>query len=207
MIALQTVTKDTDKNTEGEPAPSLKIHLYSTYFKFENNGAFFSYKSQFKVILMTISILYLFTVPRYSYYLQEFLKYVKERRLPPDLTDVFDSAGCTFHNGVIVIEVVDHRKPRTDGNTTEAAKDGNDANESEKVADPNTPTVKRIEMKPDAQSIWNDICLLNEEFNINMTESEALDVESKLLVCTGLYQIRPPDFLLTPCFFPAKATK
>ena len=136
---------------------------------------------------MTIPIFHLFALPRYSHYIQEFLKYVKERRLPPDLTDVFDSAGCTFHNGAIVIEVVDHRKPRTDANATEATKDSNDANESEMVIDPKTTTVKRIEMKPDAQSIWNDICLLNEESNINMTESEALDVESKLLVCTGLY--------------------
>jgi hypothetical protein len=47
-------------------------------------------------------------------------------------------------------------------------------------------------MKPDAQSIWNDICLLNEESNINMTESEALDVESKLLVCICLYRIWSP---------------
>ncbi|KAI8582013.1 hypothetical protein K450DRAFT_230399 [Umbelopsis ramanniana AG] len=171
----QTVTKDTDKNTNGEPAPSLKIHLYSTYFKFENNGAFFSYKSQFK----------------------EFLKYVKERRLPPDLTDVFDSAGCTFHNGVIVIEVVDHRKPRVDSNATEATKENTDANEGEPVFDPNTPTVKRIEMKPDAQSIWNDICLLNEESNINMTESEALDVESKLLLLNEEPLCLDPSFQVT----------
>jgi hypothetical protein len=92
-------------------------------------------------------------------------------------------------------------------NATETTKDSIDANESEMVVDPNTPTVKRIEMKPDAQSIWNDICLLNEESNINMTESEALDVESKLLVCTGGYRIRLPGFLLITSFFPAKATK
>jgi hypothetical protein len=117
--------------------------------------------------------------------LQEFLKYVKERRLPPDLTDVFDSAGCKFHNGVIIIEVVDHRKPtKPDNNNADASEENKETDGETATTDATAPVVKRIEMKPDAQSIWNDICLLNEEGNLNMIESDALNIEAKLLVNT-----------------------
>jgi transcription factor SPT20 len=119
---------------------------------------------------------------------QEFLKYVKERRLPPDLTDVFDAAGCTFHNGVIIIDVVDHRKPKVD-NSESSKENSESAGDKEASVGSSSPTVKRIEMKPDAQSIWNDICLLNEEGNLNLAESEALNIEAKLLVCGAKHAV------------------
>lgn len=102
---------------------------------------------------------------------------------------MFDMAGCTFHNGVIIIEVVDHRKPKADtNNNVEASKENAENKDNEPVATgASMPTVKRIEMKPDAQSIWNDICLLNDEANLNLAESEALNIESKLVVCYHSY--------------------
>ncbi|KAL0091064.1 hypothetical protein F4703DRAFT_1836710 [Phycomyces blakesleeanus] len=42
--------KDLIQRHANEP-PSLVLHLYPTYFKFEHEDGFFSYKSQFKVII------------------------------------------------------------------------------------------------------------------------------------------------------------
>lgn len=43
-------------------------------------------------------------------------------------------------------------------------------------------SIKRIVMKPTAESIWTDITLLSEEWGFPWTESIALQVEAQILV-------------------------
>ncbi|RCH81809.1 Transcription factor spt20, partial [Rhizopus azygosporus] len=114
--------------------PSLCLHLYSTYFKFEHEDGFFSYKSQFK----------------------DFLLCIKERRLPGDLMDVFNEASCRYYDGCLIVEIHDHR--------------------SESIE------IKRVVMRPTAESIWTDVALLSEDWGFPWTEDVALEVEAKILV-------------------------
>lgn len=44
--------------------------------------------------------------------------------------------------------------------------------------------MKRIVMKPTAESIWTDITLLSEEWGFPWTEDIALEVEAQILVNT-----------------------
>ncbi|KAI7903979.1 Spt20 family-domain-containing protein [Cokeromyces recurvatus] len=68
-------------------SPSLCLHLYPTYFKFEHEDGFFSYKSQFK----------------------DFLTCIKDKKLPGDLMDVFNKASCRYYDGCLIVEIHDHR--------------------------------------------------------------------------------------------------
>ncbi|KAG1221156.1 hypothetical protein G6F35_006192 [Rhizopus arrhizus] len=116
--------------------PSLCLHLYSTYFKFEHEDGFFSYKSQFK----------------------DFLACIKEKRLPGDLMDVFNEASCRYYSGCLIVEIHDHRLEATE--------------------------IKRIVMKPTAESIWTDVALLSEDWGLPWTEEIALEVEAQILIAT-----------------------
>ncbi|KAG1089678.1 hypothetical protein G6F42_019914 [Rhizopus arrhizus] len=83
--------KELLKRHQKDP-PSLCLHLYPTYFKFEHEDGFFSYKSQFK----------------------DFLACIKDKRLPGDLMDVFDQAQCRYYDGCLIVEIQDHRGQGTE---------------------------------------------------------------------------------------------
>lgn len=44
------------------------------------------------------------------------------------------------------------------------------------------PNIKRVVMRPTAESLWTDILLLNEVWGSAWTQDIALEVESKVLV-------------------------
>ncbi|KAI9313201.1 Spt20 family-domain-containing protein [Dichotomocladium elegans] len=135
--------------------PSLVLHLYPTYFRFEHEDGFFSYKSQFK----------------------DFLACIKEKRLPPDLMDVFDEAMCRFYEGCLIVEIHDHRRstPHQDVESN----------------------IRRVAMHPTAESLWTDILLLNEEWGSPWTEDIALELESKVLIATEEPLCLDPSFQVT----------
>ncbi|KAI8970169.1 Spt20 family-domain-containing protein [Mycotypha africana] len=126
------------KRHENDP-PSLCLHLYPTYFKFEHEDGFFSYKSQF----------------------EDFLKCIKEKRLPDDLMDVFNEASCRFYDGCLIVEIHDNRMKASDNMSK-----------------------RRIVMRPTAASIWTDIILLSEEWGFPWTDDIALELEAHILIAT-----------------------
>ncbi|KAI8336300.1 Spt20 family-domain-containing protein [Chlamydoabsidia padenii] len=134
--------------------PSLVLHLYSTYFKFEHKDGFFSYKSQFK----------------------DFLSYVKDKQLPPDLIDVFNEVSCQYCEGCLIVEIYNHCHALNDQDTI------------------NDILIKRVVMRPTAESIWSDIQLLNEDWNNSWTEQIALEVEAQILLVTGEPLCLDPSF-------------
>ncbi|KAI8142779.1 Spt20 family-domain-containing protein [Fennellomyces sp. T-0311] len=145
-----------EKGRYANEPPSLVLHLYPTYFKFEHEDGFFSYKSQFK----------------------DFLACIKEKRLPPDLMDVFDEAACRYYEGCLIVEIHDHRKAKKQQQNEE-------------------PVIKRVAMRPTAESLWTDILLLNEEWGFPWTEDIALEVESKVLLATEEPLCLDPSFHVT----------
>lgn len=72
-----------------------------------------------------------------------------------------ESIGC------LIVEIHDHRSSDRENN--------NRLPESE-------AKMKRIVMKPTAESIWTDITLLSEEWGFPWTEDIALEVEAQILV-------------------------
>ena len=69
------------------------------------------------------------------------------------------------------MEIHDHRRSNSNSHARETS--------------PRTDTeaeVKRVVMQPTAESIWADICLLNEESGFTWTEDIALQVEAQILV-------------------------
>ncbi|KAG2237292.1 hypothetical protein INT48_009025, partial [Thamnidium elegans] len=151
--------KDLLKRHQKDP-PSLCLHLYPTYFKFEHEDGFFSYKSQFK----------------------DFLTCIKDKRLPGDLMDVFNDASCRYYNGCLIVEIHDHRSgdPENNNRTLETE-----------------AKMKRIVMKPTAESIWTDITLLSEEWGFPWTEDIALEVEAQILIATEEPLCLDPSFQVT----------
>ncbi|ORX55810.1 hypothetical protein DM01DRAFT_1304435 [Hesseltinella vesiculosa] len=147
--------------------PSLILHLYSTYFKFEHEDGFFSYKSQFK----------------------DFLTCVKEKQLPADLMDIFNEASCRYYEGCLIVEIKDHRQSSKTGQENEEP----DASSNDTTG----PSVKRVVMRPTAESIWSDIQLLNESWGYPWTEQMALEVEAQILLATEEPLCLDPSFNVT----------
>lgn len=58
--------------------------------------------------------------------------------------------------GCLIVEIHDHRSEVTE--------------------------IKRVVMKPTAESIWTDVALLSEDWGFTWTEDIALEVEAKILV-------------------------
>lgn len=100
--------------------------------------------------------------------------------------DVFNDASCRYYNGkekkvcsggfsndegffvgCLIVEIHDHRSgdPENNNRTLETE-----------------AKMKRIVMKPTAESIWTDITLLSEEWGFPWTEDIALEVEAQILV-------------------------
>ncbi|KAI9303553.1 Spt20 family-domain-containing protein [Cunninghamella echinulata] len=138
--------------------PSLILHLYPTYFKFEHEDGFFSYKSQFK----------------------DFLTCVKEKQLPSDLMDVFNEASCQYYEGCLIVEIHDHRQINNENINSDN--------------DDTITQIKRVVMRPTAESIWTDIQLLNEEWGYQWTEQMALEVEAQILLATEEPLCLDPSF-------------
>lgn len=121
--------------------------------------------------------------------LQDFLTCIKDKRLPGDLMDVFNEASCRYYNGkdkirqdyvkreevliellrlgCLIVEIHDHRSTDTENKNPQTDSDNK---------------MKRIVMKPTAESIWTDISLLSEEWGVPWTEDIALEVEAQILV-------------------------
>lgn len=97
--------------------------------------------------------------------------------------DVFDEALCRFYEGKaynsfpsignmdwwfmgwlgsLIVEIHDHRHSAQQQDVE--------------------PNIKRVVMRPTAESLWTDILLLNEVWGSAWTQDIALEVESKVLV-------------------------
>ena len=76
-------------------------------------------------------------------------------------------------SGCLIVEIHDHRKTKQQ----------------------DEPVIKRVAMRPTAESLWTDILLLNEDWGFPWTEDIALEVESKVLV--NVYIKKDRDIFLT----------
>ncbi|ORX99528.1 hypothetical protein K493DRAFT_109828 [Basidiobolus meristosporus CBS 931.73] len=115
----------------------------------------------------------------FSSSMKNFLDYLNKQRIPPDLVDVFDEAQCQYYEGCIIAEIHDYRESYTTN-----------------VNGTNSNT-NRVLLTPNAETLWSDLCLLNESYGAFWSEDFALEVESKILLATEEPLCLDPSFQVT----------
>ena len=90
--------------------------------------------------------------------------------------------------GCMIVEIQDYRAPRSkDKKTHEDKKVQEDVKQSENT---------RVVLWPNGETMWADLCILNQKLGNKWTDQEALGVEARILVFTVL--VRGSYSILTP---------
>ncbi|KAK4919864.1 hypothetical protein LTR66_016769, partial [Elasticomyces elasticus] len=74
--------------------PSLVVHLYQTYFRFDNQEGSFGYQSELKF----------------------FMEHLRKRIIPHDMMEDLRAGEVKFHDGCLVVKVVNHRSGTSTSN-------------------------------------------------------------------------------------------
>ena len=106
---------------------------------------------------------------------------VRAQRIPADFLELFDAANVPFYDGecsivgiasalqsnlvgCMIVELLDYRPVKS--------KDPVLVN----------PEKSRVVLNPNPETLWADICLMNQKTGSNWTDQEALEVEARILV-------------------------
>jgi len=115
---------------------------------------------------------------------QSLLDDIRGHRIPVDFLELFDMARVPFYDGEIiqlggfeytyprsfiskgcmVVELLDYRPQRS------------------KEPPPKTPQKTRVVLHPNSETLWADICSLNQRHGGKWTDKEVIEFEAKLLV-------------------------
>ncbi|KAL5492285.1 SPT20 [Sanghuangporus weigelae] len=117
------------------------------------------------------------TGPKFSYNnpISTLLDDIRALRIPTDFIKIFDDAGISFYNGCLIVEILDFRPARVKEPVLEK------------------PDKQRVVLRPNGETIWADICIMNAKFGSKWTDMDALEVESKLLLSTSNPLCLSPD--------------
>lgn len=108
-----------------------------------------------------------------------FLDDVRAHRIPVDFIELFDSVHIPFYDGCMIVELLDYRPKR--------AKD----------PAPEKPERSRITLNPSDETLWTDLCLLNERHGSKFTDLDVLELEARILLHTAPPLCLDPDPHLT----------
>ncbi|KAH8833941.1 Spt20 family-domain-containing protein [Flagelloscypha sp. PMI_526] len=100
---------------------------------------------------------------------------VRAHKIPVDFLDLFDNTNVPWYQGCMIVELQDYRP--------EKRRDG-------PLASPNKT---RIVLHPDSETMFADICALNNKLGGKLTDREALEIEAKLLLATSEPLCLDPD--------------
>ncbi|KAI0048784.1 hypothetical protein FA95DRAFT_1490339 [Auriscalpium vulgare] len=104
---------------------------------------------------------------------------IRAYRIPVDLLELFDAAKVPFYEGCMIVDLQDHRVHK--------AKDKRAPDDSKSYE------CSRILLRPNTESLWADLCLLNQKAGSKWTDQEALDVEARILMATSPPLCLDPD--------------
>ncbi|KAI9029285.1 Spt20 family-domain-containing protein [Hyaloraphidium curvatum] len=142
---------------EASSPPSFIVRLYPNHFTLGSESGTHQYNGPLRALLEAIC----------------------DERLPAEFVDLFDSLGCRFHEGSVVVDIYDYRTS-TMGSLMAPRPLGQGA-----LGDPSPHRVTRAYLRPTTNTLWADVCLLNEQANhTDWSEDKALEVERAILLAT-----------------------
>ncbi|TFK23191.1 hypothetical protein FA15DRAFT_670690 [Coprinopsis marcescibilis] len=92
---------------------------------------------------------------------------IRAHRIPVDFLDLFDNARVPFYEGCMIVELLDYRVQQSKGGQQ------------------GEPDRTRVILHPNPETIYADICSLNQKYGGRWTDSDALEVEATLLLATA----------------------
>ncbi|KII87461.1 hypothetical protein PLICRDRAFT_142760 [Plicaturopsis crispa FD-325 SS-3] len=115
----------------------------------------------------------------YTHQVASLLEDIRAHRIPVDFLELFDSAGVPFYDGCMIVELLDYRPQKSKDSPLEQ------------------PERTRVVLHPNSETLWADICLLNQKSGKTWTDENALEIESRLLLATAPPLCLAPDPHLT----------
>ncbi|KZT25138.1 hypothetical protein NEOLEDRAFT_1065767 [Neolentinus lepideus HHB14362 ss-1] len=109
---------------------------------------------------------------------------IRQQRIPPDFLELFDASRVPFYDGCLIVELFDHR-PHPHAKSSK--------DKDAKVETDRPPERTRVVLHPTTESLWADICLLNQKTGNKWTDEDALQVEASLLLATTSPLCLDPD--------------
>ncbi|KAG6819179.1 hypothetical protein H0H93_014599 [Arthromyces matolae] len=126
---------------------------------------------------------------------QSLLDDVRAHRIPVDFLDLFEAAKVPFYDGVcftqlrvltlygllflsigcMIVELLDYRPQRS------------------KESNPDKPERTRVVLHPNSETLWADICAMNQRFGGKWSDREALEAEARLVHATSPPLCLDPD--------------
>ncbi|KAK2462245.1 hypothetical protein APHAL10511_005741 [Amanita phalloides] len=100
---------------------------------------------------------------------------IRAQRIPVDFLEIFDSARVPFYDGCMVVQILDYRPQNAKDPVLEK------------------PEQARVVLHPNSESLWADICSLNQRFGTRWTDLDALEVEARILLATSSPLCLDPD--------------
>ncbi|THH27742.1 hypothetical protein EUX98_g6435 [Antrodiella citrinella] len=104
---------------------------------------------------------------------------IRAQRIPNDFLELFDSAKVPFYDGNMIVELLDYRPPKGKDPILEQ------------------PEKTRVVLSPNSETLWTNLCLLNQKAGNPWTDDDALEVEAKILLSTAAPLCLDPDPHLT----------
>ncbi|KIJ65193.1 hypothetical protein HYDPIDRAFT_111086 [Hydnomerulius pinastri MD-312] len=104
---------------------------------------------------------------------------VRAHRIPVDYLELFDSARVPFYDGCMLVELLDYRPKRAKDPPLEK------------------PERSRVTLHPSGETLWADLCLMNQRTGSNFTDPEVLELEAQILLHTSPPLCLDPDPHLT----------
>ncbi|KAF8330505.1 Spt20 family-domain-containing protein [Amanita rubescens] len=104
---------------------------------------------------------------------------IRAQRIPVDFLEIFDSARVPFYDGCMIVQILDYRPQNHKDPVLERAEQ------------------TRVVLHPSSESLWADICSLNQRYGTKWTDMDALEVEARVLLATSSPLCLDPDPHLT----------
>ncbi|KAI9508161.1 Spt20 family-domain-containing protein [Russula earlei] len=101
---------------------------------------------------------------------------IKANRIPVDLLELFDAAKVPFYEGVSIEEF-------------KQVHPNDNSKENKKIE----KSVTRVLLRPNSETLFADLCLLNQKTGGKWTDRDALEIEAKILLATSPPLCLDPD--------------
>ncbi|KAF9461492.1 Spt20 family-domain-containing protein [Collybia nuda] len=115
----------------------------------------------------------------YNNQIASLLDDIRAHRIPVDFLDLFEAAKVPFYDGCMIVELLDYRPQRNKEHT------------------PEKPERTRAVLHPNSETLWADICSLNQRSGGKWSDRDALAIEAQLLLAISPPLCLDPDPHLT----------